>query len=168
MRPDVTDGRAFCRPSKISCLADRMAAACAWSGSSSLTSNKVLPNDSRWSIAKMNSGSSCRGCQPEVPVMVGTVPDPPGGPDRRGELPGSLRRRSSAVWPGSPRSLTFRCGRLGGEPAAHYPAPAAVDHVDRQGSDAGERSQRAQEAERPGHGDPKRPPAGAEATRQAG
>src|ERR1017187_7532538 len=117
----------------------------------------------------MNNGSSCRGCQPEVPVMVGTVPDPLGVRTGGASVP---RFATAAVvwcpWPGSRRSLAFRCGRLGGEPAACYPASAAVDQVEGQGSDGGERCQRAQESERPGHGDPERPPAGAEATRQAG
>ena len=93
----------------------------------------------------MNNGSSCRGCQPEVPVMVGTVPDHAWGPNRRGERPPvtsfPVRQAGRGAW-------------------ACHPASAAVDQVEGQGSDGGERCQRAQESERPGHGDPKRAPAG--------
>ncbi len=47
MRPYVTEGRAACKPSKISCLADSIAVTSAGSGSSFLTSNSVLPDEAR-------------------------------------------------------------------------------------------------------------------------
>src|SRR5271167_2047834 len=47
----------------MSCLAWRIAASCSAVGASSTTTNSVLPNEARWSIARMKSGSVWLGRQ---------------------------------------------------------------------------------------------------------
>src|SRR5229473_3201413 len=108
-------------------------------------------------MAKMNSGLSCRGFQPGLPAMVGTVPDRAVGQNRRGRtllalpgwlypagftrlaLPGWLYPAGLARlgWPGRLRRSAFRCGGLRGGPAADQPAPAPVDRVPGDGQDGG-------------------------------